>query len=101
MVMVEGGTERDLAQALVSICFSFEPKGTQKTIEQILSERNIQDKLLRTLCQEETERMVENRFLHLSNDGNYAFSKDSQGRYSWQPATKLDVLRYRLRIFLN
>ena len=102
MVGVEGGTARDIAQAMVSICFNFEPRGTGKTIEQILRERNIKDKLLKTLCQEEADRMVQVRFLHIDGDGEkYVFSKDPQGNYSWQPATRSDVLKYHLRRLLN
>ena len=102
MVGVEGGTARDIAQAMVSICFNFEPRGTGKTIEQILSERNIQDESLRTLCQEEADRMVQGKFLHTDRDGEeYVFSKDSKGNYSWQSATRADILKYHLRNFLN
>lgn len=101
MGIVEGGTIRDLAQANVLICFEFKPRGTKKTIEQILSQRKIQDELLKRLCQEEAESMIQRRFLHIDNDGKYVFSRDSQGNYSWQPATRMDVLRYHLRRFLN
>lgn len=102
MVMVEGGTARDMAKAQVSICFSFEPRGTKKTIEQILSERNIQEESLRTLCQEEADSMVKNRLLHTDRDGEtYIFSKDPQGNYSWQLATRADVLKYRVRRLLK
>ena len=102
MAMIEGGTARDMAQASVAICFNFEPRGTKKTIEQILSERKIQDESLRTLCQEEADRMVQVKSLHTDRDGKtYVFSKDQQGEYSWQPATRMDVLKYRLRRFLN
>ena len=101
MAIVEGGTVRDLAQAEVLITFEFKPRGTGKTIEQILSERDIKDELLRTLCQEEADRMVQVRFLHVEKSGKYVFSKDLQGNYSWQPATRMDIIRYHSRRFLN
>ena len=102
MGIVEGGTIRDLARESVLITLEFKPRGTKRTIEQILTERNIQEESLRTLCQEEADRMVQVRFLHIEGDGEeYVFSKDSQGNYSWKRATRRDVLRYRLRKFLN
>lgn len=102
MGIAEGGTIRDLARANVSICFSFEPRRTKKTIEQILNERGITDPNLRQACQEEADRMVEQRVLYIRKDRiNYVFSKDDQGTYSLQPATRLDVLRYHLKRLLN
>ena len=95
------GTIRDLARESVLINLEFKPRGTKRTIEQILTERNIQEESLRTLCQEEADRMVKKRFLYIKNRETYIFSRDSRGRYSWQPAPIKDVIKYHLRRLLN
>lgn len=100
MGAVTGGTIRDLAQAEVLITFEFKPRETGKTIEQILSERNIKDEPLRTLCQKEADRMAKGSTL-FEQGKLYIFYKDEQGNYFWRNVTGMDVLKYRLRRLLN
>jgi len=97
---VSGGcTDREFAQIEASIALEFGPKGTKKTIDEML-DRNlfVNDPNFRGLGEGELDRMVERRFMRIELDGSkYVFSKDQEGRYSWQPATRLDVIRYHLR----
>lgn len=100
MGVCEGCTQREFVQIEASMALEFEPKGTKKTIDQILDERTIfrNNPQLRTIGQEELDMMVERRFMSIELDGSkYTFSKDQEGRYSWQPATRLDIIRYHLR----
>jgi len=102
MGIIDGGTMRDLARAEVDICFTFEPRGTGMTIEQILEKRGTTNPNLRRLMQEEADNMVRRRFLFYDKDRTYVFSKDHQGNYSWQPATIIDKLRdYFSPLFCN
>ena len=89
MGVLEG---RNLAQTAILETFRAIPAGTKKTIEQISEEKSIPS--LRKWCQEEADKMVEERFLRVDHDGKYVFSRDSQARYSWQPATRRDVIGY-------
>ena len=86
MVCGEGGTIESLAQTHVDLCFSFEPKGTKKSIEDILRERSISNPNVRSLCKQEAEKMVDQRCLLYDNEGKWVFSKDEQKNYSWEPA---------------
>jgi len=96
MSILQGG---NLAQTAILETFRTIPVGTKKTIEQISEEKSIPS--LREWCREEADKMVEERFLSVSHDGKYIFSRDSQGNYFWQSATRLEVLKYHLRRFLN
>ena len=94
MGIIDGGTERDLARAEVDICFTFEPRGTERTIEQIFEKRHTTNPNLRILMQEEADDMVKRRHLLVEGRKVYVFSKDSQGKYSWQSASRIrDYLR--------
>ena len=100
-MLMEGGTIEDWARAHVSIGFSFEPWGTKKTIEHIFDERNVRDDALLDLAKKEADKMVTQRYLHHDGDGKvYVFSKDNEGKYSWQPATFRDKLMNRALNFL-
>lgn len=93
MGVIDGGTQRDLAQVEVDICFTFEPRGKGKTMDQIFGERGTTDPNLRRLMQEEADNMVRRRHLLIEQDQTYVFSKDANGAYSWQPARITDKLR--------
>ena len=96
MGVMEGGTMSDLARIQISLSFDFEKKGTKKTIEQIFNERAVGDRVLFPLAKKEANRMVARRFLHHNLDKRiYVFSRDGDGKYSWQPATFTDrILNY-------
>ena len=101
MGVCSGGTMRDLAQTEVDICFSFEPKGTKKTIEQILNQRSPKNPILRKIMGEEADKMVAQKFLSYDENGQvHIFSKDSQGAYSYQPANIINRVMNRLLNFL-
>ena len=99
MSACEGCTDREFVQIEASMALEFEPTGTKKTINELL-DRNlfVNNPYFRRLGEDELNRMVERRFMRIELDGSkYVFSKDQEGRYSWQPATRLDVIRYHLR----
>jgi len=102
-MLMDGGTIEDWARAHIDIGFFSEPYGTKKTIEQIFQERNVKDNALLDLAKKEADKMVAHRFLHYSLDGEiYVFSKDNEGRYSWQPSTFRDRFMNRtLNLFPN
>lgn len=98
---VDGGTMAYLAQSGVLsdivLSFTFEPKGTKKTLKEIFRDRDITDQYMKSLYQQEADRMVAQRYLLHEKDGVWVFSKDEQGRYSWEHA------RYKDRVmnFIN
>ena len=91
-----GGTERDMANAEVSICFTFEPRGTKKSLEDIYKQRNTPDNF-KPRIKAEAEDMVAKKFMLVEGRNLYVFSKDKQEKYFWKPATLADRGRYYLR----
>ena len=77
----------DMAQSSVLINFTFEPKGTKRSISDIIKNRNITDNSFKELCGQEADSMVERKFLSIEKTGTYVFSKDKQGNYFWKEAT--------------
>ena len=99
MGICDGCTDRQFAQIEASMALEFEPKGTKKTIDQML-DRNlfVNNPHFKGLGEEELDEMVKRRYMRIELDGSkYVFSKDQEGRYSWQPATRLDITKYHLR----
>ena len=84
MGIIDGGTTRDLAQQEVLINFAFEPKGTKKNLDTICKARSINNAEMRKLCEQEADTMVRKRYKLVDKDGQYIFSKDSQGNYFWR-----------------
>ena len=98
MGFCDGCTAREFAQIEAGMALEFEPKGTKKTIDEMLDRNLFADPHFRILGQEELDEMVARRSMRIELDGSkYVFSKDLQGAYSWQPATRLDIIRYHLR----
>lgn len=98
MGVCEGCTDRQFARIEASMTLEFEPKKTMKTINQIFNERSFlrNNPYFRRLAQEELDRMVQGKFMRFDHDGRYIFSRDQEGRYSWQPATRTDLIRHYL-----
>ncbi len=79
-----------------------EPKGTKKTLAEMLGRTLFkQNPDLRQLAQEELDSMAKRRYMKIEDGNKYIFSKDSDGRYSWQPASKRDILRYHVRSLIG
>lgn len=95
----EGGTIGNIAQdyARIEILseFASEPKGTQKSLSEIFSQRHITDPTLRELCLQEAEGMVARRYLRFDEEGVWVFAEKSPGQYSWERAGLTDrVINY-------
>ncbi|MDP3992565.1 MAG: hypothetical protein U1B79_00600 [Candidatus Pacearchaeota archaeon] len=98
MGVCNGCTDREFAQIEASMALEFEPKGTKKKLDEMLDRNLFADLHFRRLGQEELDEMVARRSMRIELDGSkYVFSKDPQGAYFWQPATRLDIIRYHLR----
>lgn len=94
----DGCTSEEFAQIEASIGLDFEPRGTKKTLGELLNRRVFNDPHYRELGEQQLNKMAEQRQMLIEMDGGkYVFSKDSEGNYSWQPATRKDIIRYHLR----
>ena len=101
MGIMVGGTIEDLARSEVTINFTFEPKGTKKSLDEIFKARRITNEEMRRLCQQEADLMVERRFMLYDGDGVHTFSKDDQGNYFWREATKAEKIMGYLGRLVN
>lgn len=95
MGMIDGGTRADHVFHVRHHIFSaviYDPK-RRKSIEQILEERGeITDEKKKTY-QLEADRMIAQKFLYRDLDKkDYVFSKDKEGKYFFQPATRIDKI---------
>ena len=99
MGVSDGLTVREFLQTEASIALEFEPIGTKKTLGDMLNRTVfLNNSQFREIGWEELDRMAKKRYMRIELDkSKYVFSKDSEGNYSWQPATRLDVLKYHLR----
>ena len=97
MGIVNGGTIEDLANAEISVCFSFEPRGTRKSLEDIYSQRST-SKELKPLIKKEVERMVKKKYMLIEGKETYVFSRDTENKYYWKKAAAADQY---LNYFLN
>jgi hypothetical protein len=91
MSAIEGGTMADFVNQNIISALEFVPKGTKKSIDQILAEMEKITDGKKKFYQLEAERMVIQRFLYHDLDKQtYVFSKDNQGKYFFKPATRFD-----------
>ncbi len=98
MGVCDGCTSEEFAQIEASFGLDFEPRGTKKTLSELLNRQIFNDTHYRKLGEQQLNKMAEQRFMLIERDkSKYIFSKDSEGNYSWQPATRFDVLKYHLR----
>ena len=79
-------TEQDRACVNVEICFTFERRGTRKTIDTIAEQRHVTDEEFKALMRSEADRMAQQGTLLKDEKGVYRFTKHGDGSYSWEPA---------------
>ena len=85
------GTIKDFVRNEIFLSLDFEPRGTKKTIDEMIKNGDITPKKMRRIYRLEADKMVSRRFLKYDLDKKiYVFSKDNGDKYFWQLATLRD-----------
>ncbi|MEX2017462.1 MAG: hypothetical protein WD876_03235 [Candidatus Pacearchaeota archaeon] len=101
MGCADGGSIADLARTGIFLTLDPKEKRIGKTIDEIIAERNVTDEKMKRVYKLAANKLAEERFLHYSEEKKvYVFSRDDDGKYSWQHATINDrIANYFLNFF--
>jgi hypothetical protein len=84
---------------LYNVFICQQPMGAKLTLGQIFDRTGLPESF-KGILREETEEMVKSRVFFMQGSGRegrkYAFTKDQQGNFSYQPAELRDKFRYYL-----